>query len=182
MLRSLALIVAAIRLTRPQMPEEDAAVLGRVLQAEAKQRDFDPFTVVAMVHFESAWRPEVVSENGEDYGLGQIRARYVGACRKDEDPLNAPSDACRAEKQRLLDGVENIHAVAVLISESRKLCLQKTGNFTLPRWLASYQGYNFPEKKRWCQPGEKTWRVVKYRQQLVDTLAAPHHPKPPAKR
>jgi hypothetical protein len=180
--RSLALIVAAIRLSRPEIPDDEANRYATVLQHEAKQHGFDPFTVVAIVHHESGWQPDALSADGEDHGLGQIRARYVGACRGDADPVNAPSQECKAVKAALLDGVENLRAMAALIAESRKLCLKKARSQALPRWLASYQGYNFPEKRRWCQPGKKTWEVVRYRQKLVDELVYKRRPPARAQR
>lgn len=179
MVRSLALIVSAILLTRPGMPTSEAEVYAKVLQAEAKEHGFDPLTGVAMIHFESGWHPQVVSDNGEDYGLGQIRARYVGACRKDEDPLNAPSPECKAVKESLLDAETNIREMARLITENRKLCKAKTGAAPFHRWLASYQGLNFPKEGKWCQPNDKTWRVIRYRKHLIRELS---RPKPPAKK
>lgn len=179
MLRPLAIIVSAILLSRPELAREEAERLAKVVQEEAKARSFDPLTMVAIVHAESGWQPATVSPNGEDYGLGQIRARFVGACKSDPDPLNAPSEACRAVKESLLDAEANLRTMAQLISENRKLCLAKTKSAALPRWLASYQGLNFPKQKRWCVPGEKTWRVIKYRDFLLREAGKP---KPPAKR
>jgi hypothetical protein len=173
MLRSIAVIVSGILLSRPGMPEEEAKRYAQVLQAEAKQHGFDPLTVVAMVHFESGWQPTAVSGDGEDYGLGQVRARFIGACRNDDDPLNAPSDECKKVKESLLDAETNLKAVAQIITDARKLCVDKTGAAPLHRWLASYQGLNFPSQKKWCKPGKKTWRVVKYRDELVRRLVSP---------
>ena len=172
MLRPLAMIVAAILLTRPEMPKEQAEGFARVLRDEARARNFDPLTAVAMVHFESGWHPEVVSANGEDYGLGQVRARFIGACKDDADPLDAPSPECKAVKQSLLDAETNLRAMAQLISDNKKLCLARVKSAALPRWLASYQGLNFPKQKKWCAPGDKTWKVVQYRSYLERTLTA----------
>ena len=172
MLRPLAMIVAAILLTRPEMRQEHAERFASVLRDEAKARNFDPLTAVAIVHFESGWNPGVVSENGEDYGLGQVRARFIGACEDDADPLNSPSPECKAVKQSLLDAETNLHTMSMLISENKKLCLARVKSAALPRWLASYQGLNFPKQKKWCAPGEKTWKVVKCRSYLERTLTA----------
>ncbi len=165
------------------MPREDAERFAKVLQVEAKEHGFDPFTGVAMVHFESGWYPQMVSQNGEDYGLGQIRARYIGACRDDEDPLNDPSPECKAVKESLLEAETNIRTMAQLITNNRKLCKEKTGSALFHQWLASYQGLNFPKENRWCQPGDKTWRVIKYRRHLIDELVVKKsHRKKPAKK
>ena len=61
--------------------------------------------------------------------------------------------------------------MAELIASNRKFCVQKTGSALLQQWLASYQGRNFPVERRWCKPGDKTWDVIRYRQQLLKELA-----------
>jgi len=176
MVRPVWLVVAAILLSRPELPREEAERYARVLVEEATARDFDPFTGVAIIHHESGWYPDAISRSGEDYGLGQIRARYVGACRHDRDPVRAPSAACRAEQARLLDGEQNIRQMAELITRNRELCQEKVGSAAFPRWLASYQGRNYPRQGRWCQPGKATHEVIAYRRWLIDELA---HAKPP---
>ncbi len=173
MFRALKLIVTAILMSRPGMPAAEATRYARVLQDEGVKRAFDPLTAVAIVHFETRWRPGLVSPDGEDYGLGQIRARFVGACRSDDDPLGHPSDACRAAKASLLAGETNLRRMAVIITANRELCKEKTGRDDLPRWLAGYEGLNFPGRDRWCAPIDKTWQVVEYRKKLVEMLAPP---------
>lgn len=170
MLRPLAVIIAGIFLSRPGMPFDDAEKLAKVVQEEAKARGFDPLSVVSIVHFETGWLPHLVSENGEDFGLGQIRARYVGACRKDEDPLNDPSPECLQVKEELLDGEKNIRQIAELITRNRKFCKEKTGTAWFQQWLASYQGLNFPSKNLWCQPKQVTWRVINYHKKIQADL------------
>ena len=179
MLRPLATIVAAILLSRPELAPEEASRWAAVVRSEAQARGFDPLSLVALVHTESGWNPAAVSPSAEDYGLGQVRARFVGACKHDADPLNDPSAECRAVKESLLDPEQNLRVVAQLITDNRKLCLEQTKSAALPRWLASYQGLNFPKQRRWCVPGEKTWKVVRYRELL---LREAQKPKPPAKR
>ena len=170
MVRPIAVIVAAILLSRPEMPVEEAQHFAKALGAVAKEHHFDPLTGVAMVHFESGWLPHVVSENGEDYGLGQIRARYIGACRNDEDPLKDPSGECKAVKKSLLDAETNLNAMGQLISDNRKLCKAKTGTAWFSQWLASYQGKNHPRENRWCKADEGTHRVIRYRLHLINTV------------
>jgi hypothetical protein len=181
-LRPLATIVAAIMLSRPTIPLPEAQRYAKALQKEAIQHNFDPFTGVAIVHFETHWYPSLVSPDGEDYGLGQIRARYVGACRNDADPVHQPSEACKAVKASLQDGVRNIHVMATLISANRKLCLGKAGTDHFAHWLASYQGRNHPSRHEWCSPGDGTWRVVEYRKQLIRTLVKPSKPLRPNRK
>jgi hypothetical protein len=170
LLRPIAIIVAAIQLSRPGMPAGEAERYARTLREEAAKHRFDPLSGVAIIHFESGWYPDVVSANREDYGLGQIRARYVGACKADEDPLDRPSEACLAVKRSLLDPETNIRTMAELITRNRKLCRDKTGSAHFHQWLASYQGKNFPKQNRWCQADKKTWAVLDYRRRLIREL------------
>lgn len=174
MFRALPIIVSAILLSRPGMPLPEARHYARVLQEEATRHDFDPLTAVAIVHYETHWQPGLVSPDGEDYGLGQIRARWWGACRNDADPVHDPSDACRAVKASLLVGENNLRRMSLIITANRELCKDKTGTANLPQWLAGYEGLNFPSRDTWCAPNWKTMRVVEYRKQLLALLA----PKP----
>lgn len=168
MFRPLEMIVAAILVCRPDLDPEVAEGYARVLQAEAKDHDFDPITGVAMIQTESAFVADTISEDGEDYGLGQIRARYVGACLKDPNPKDDPGQECRAVKQRLLDPSENIREIARLITFHRKVCREKVKSAAFPRWLASYQGRNYPKEGRWCVPGKGTWKVIELRKRLIE--------------
>ncbi len=177
MVRPLAVIVAAIMLSRPGMPKEDAQRFATILQEVAKQHGFDPLTGVAMVHYESSWYPNVVSDNGEDYGLGQIRARFIGACRDDADPLEEPSDACKEVKKSLLDAETNLRMMGQIITDNRKLCREKTGTAWFHQWLGSYQGLNFPKENRWCQANDRTHRVIEYRKRLIAEVVHGKSPK-----
>lgn len=171
MLRPIAVIVAAILMSRPTLPTAEATRYARVLNQEAEEHAFDPLTAVAIIHFESRWQPWRISPDGEDYGLGQVRGRYLSACRGDEDPVNNPSEGCKAAKASLLVGEVNIRRMASLITANRELCKAKVGDANLPRWLAGYAGLNAPGRDAWCTPNEKTWQVIEYRKHLVSALA-----------
>ncbi|APR78740.1 Hypothetical protein A7982_04087 [Minicystis rosea] len=170
MIRPLAIIVSAILMSRPTMPAAEATRYAKLLDEEARKHDFDPLTAVAIIHFESRWQPWVVSPDGEDYGLGQVRGRWLSACRADADPVHAPSDACRAAKMSLLVPANNIRRMASIITANRELCKEKAGTGDLPHWLAGYEGLSRPSLDIWCKPGQRTWQVVAYRKMLVDTL------------
>jgi hypothetical protein len=181
-IRPLAVIVAAILMSRPSMPSAEATRYARILSAEAKEHRFDPLTAVAIVHFESRWQPFRISADGEDWGLGQIRARFLGACRDDEDPVGSPSAACLAAKRSLLVPENNLRRMAAIITANRELCKAKAGGANLPQWLAGYEGLNRPSSDVWCKPSTKTWEVVAYRRMLVAKLAPVRHAKRIAKR
>jgi hypothetical protein len=189
LIRAVAALVSAILLSRPSMPREEATRYAKVLNEVAKEHDFDPLIAVAIIHFETHWYPTLISPDGEDYGLGQVRARFIGACRGDEDPLGNPSEACKAVKASLLSGERNIRVMGAIIEANRDLCKEKTGTAKAHQWLAGYAGLNFPERNKWCQPGAKTWRVLSYHKELVAKLtpkpakpaAKPPKPAPPSK-
>ena len=170
MFRAIASIVAAIQLSQPKVTDEDARRFAEALQKQAKVHDFDPFTGVSMIFHESSFNPSAISRDGEDYGLGQIRARFIGGCKHTESPVQAPTPACKKEKERLLVPEENIRVMAELITRHRKYCKKKVGSALFARWLASYQGRNNVRKRRYCKPGKGTWKVINHRKKLIREL------------
>jgi Transglycosylase SLT domain len=165
--RTIAAIVMAIRFAHPEVSEADATRYATALQVEAEEHDFDPLTGVAIIHHESRFHPRAISPDREDYGLAQVRARHIGACKKDRNPKSNPSAACRAVKQQLLEPEESIRVMAELITSHRKICRLKAGNIRMTSWLASYQGRNVAKEDRWCTPGDGTHSVIRYRDKLV---------------
>jgi len=144
MWRTVAVVAWAIGLSNPSLSSGARAKYAKVVRTIAGQRKIDPFTIVSMVHNESRWRSGVVSRDGEDLGLGQIRARYIGACRKDRDPVRNPSRACRAVKARLLTPIYNLRLVGAAITAWRKLCKKKVGRALFQDWLHGYGGMGRP--------------------------------------
>jgi len=123
------------------MPESTRVAYAKIVQKESKERHIDPFTIVALVHNESRWRSGVISKDKEDYGLGQIRARYIGGCRGTADPINAPTEACKSTQASLLNGAYNLRQVTKHITEWRKTCRRLTKRPALfARWLHGYGG------------------------------------------
>ncbi|MEN9577932.1 MAG: hypothetical protein RJA70_941 [Pseudomonadota bacterium] len=171
MLRAVEVIALAIQMSQPALTAEQATSYAQVLHEEAVVHDFDPLTGVAIIATESGFHPSAVSKNGEDLGLAQIRARYVGACVGTQDPVRKPTAACQREKARLLDPAENIRVMADLITRNRDFCKKKVGSTQFHRWLASYQGRNYPKKKVWCKAGEGTWKVIRLRGNLIRDLS-----------
>jgi len=165
MVRSVILIAAAIQLSQPGMSAKQAKGYATVVQQEAKKRHFDPFSLVAIIHFESWWKSNAISPSGEDYGLSQIRMRFVGACRKDADPVNNPSKACKAVKASLLSPIYNIRYASAHITRSRAFCRKKVGRATYHGWLAAWQGSH--KRGKWCRKNKHTTLRIKYRGKLV---------------
>lgn len=170
MVRTIAMLVAAITMSRPTILKDEATRYAKILNEIGSKYDFDPLYAVAMIHYESHWLPSAASDDGEDFGLGQVRARFVGACRHDEDPINAPSDACKAVKQQLLQGETNLRQVGVVIGANKKMCAEKRGKNKPDYWIAGYQGLSQPERNKYCVPGPTTTRVLDYHKDLLAAL------------
>jgi hypothetical protein len=141
--RSIQVIVWAILQTQPQMSTATARGYAKVVQAEAKDHHFDPFTMVSMAHYESRWRAGV--GNGRCFGLVGVCATNYPVCQS--DPQSA---ACDAKKAELVVGSTNLRISAGIITANRKFCRRKTGSAKFHHWLASYQGLNSPSKGIWC--------------------------------
>lgn len=170
-IRAVSILIAAISLSRPSIPKEEAGRYAKILNEIGKTNEIDPLIAVAMVHYESHWQPGVVSSDGEDHGLGQVRARYVGACLNDEDPVNNPSEACKAVKANLLVGETNLKAMGGIIKANKKMCLEKKHSSKNEHWIAGYQGLSEPEKGKYCTPGPTTTRVLDYYNDLLEKFA-----------
>lgn len=149
MVRSIAVIVWAILQSQPTMSPATARSYAKVVQAEARDHHFDPFTMVSMAHYESHW--VAGAGNGRCFGLVGVCASNHRACQADP-----ASDRCKAHRARLLVGTENLKISAALITANRKFCRRKTGSAKFHHWLASYQGLNSPSKGIWC--GQKLVR------------------------
>lgn len=185
MVREAWLIAAAIQLSQPNMPAEQAMRYATVVQEEAKKRDFDPFSLVAIIHFESWWTANAVGRGGHDLGLAQIRYQYLGACRNDADPVTNPSPKCKALKVALLDPIFNIRYASAHITRSRAFCREKVGKVTYHGWLAAWQGSH--KRGKWCRKNKHTTLRVNYRNKLVKLasqgrLSLKNKSAPPRKR
>ena len=179
MVRPIAVIVWAIGVAAPNLPDPVAKSYAQRIHVESKRYKIDPFTLVSIIRHESRFRASAISKDGEDYGLGQIRARYRGACRKDKDPVNNPSPACKAVKARLLHGPTNIGSVARAI-DRWKTCRKITGKPALfARWLHGYGGMGSFKRKILCGMKKRKgkWRdvpvrpllkrIINYRRMLI---------------
>lgn len=148
MVRAVPIIAAAIALVNPSLSKQTRNSYAKTIQVTAKKYELDPFTLVAIAWHESSFRPSVVSKDGEDYGLMQIRARYQKGCRN----VSQDSKSCQVEKARLLNGHYSIRRAGALIRSMRKLCRKRTKRPALfHRWMALYAGLNHPRLRGvWC--------------------------------
>jgi hypothetical protein len=148
MLRAVAVIAAAIHIVSPSMGKAARTSYAKTIRATAHKHQLDPLTIVSIAWHESSFRPGAVSPDGEDYGLMQIRARFVKGCRgKDQE-----SKSCKAAKSRLLNGHHSIRSAGAMITRMRKLCRKRTKRSALfHRWMGLYAGLNHPRLRGvWC--------------------------------
>jgi hypothetical protein len=149
-MKPLVAVMTAILFCRPTMPHATAGAYAKIVVERSAKLGIDPLMVVAIGQHESDWFEHLVSKDGEDHGIGGIRARYRAACVKDKDPVHAPSAACAAEKKRLLDGSYNLGAIFDAIEWWMTTCKQKTGSAKEELWLAGYAGLSRPKIGKWC--------------------------------
>src|SRR4051812_48608910 len=67
LVRTVALLIAAISMSRPAIPKDEATRYAKILNEIGSKYDFDPLLAVSMIHYESRWLPGIASDDGEDY-------------------------------------------------------------------------------------------------------------------
>lgn len=145
MFREIAQIILAIQLsTTSPVPASRINSWAHVIQQQAVKIDVDPVEIVAIIAHESQFHERAISQDHEDYGLMQVRARYYGPWH------NA-----------LLNGEHNIRVGAYVIGLSKDICRKKFGREpTTQEWLAGYQGSPI------CKPTKLTKLVNDFAQCL----------------
>lgn len=138
-----AKVARAFKIACPQLSTAKAKAWGAILQKQAKQRKFCPYTGVAIVWNETGKscneRLTFKHHSGYYVGLGQINAFHRKECR--EGGLESPG--CKARIAELQVGSYNLVRMSMGITANRKMCRRKTGHPALfARWLSSYQGFN----------------------------------------
>ncbi len=167
MLRSVAIIAAAIGVVNPTLHKPARTAYAKTIRAAASKHDMDPLTLVAFAWEESNFRPSAVSPDGKDIGLMQLRVEVTRACKG--KPADAPS--CVKARACAMNGHCAIRKLARTITEARKLCRKRTGRPALfHRWLALLGGLNHPRHRGvWCAQrqvmvkGRKVWRDVRWK-------------------
>jgi hypothetical protein len=182
MIRSIPVIVAALQFAAPNMSKPTATMYAKIIQEEAKNRRFDPFTMISLIRGESHWNPNLVNHIG-CVGLGQVCPQFsYPYCKKGKSTYDRAK--CDAKRTQLKSGPYNIRLIAASITANRKFCKKKVGIANWRHWMASHGGYNKPSKGIWC--GRKKnkrgrWRNVaipktisrymKYRRLLIKKFA-----------
>ena len=173
-----AALSAVIQFVAPHLSEAVNANYTHIILTESRKKAIDPLLVIALVEHESHWRSGAISEDGEDFGLGQIRGRYEPACVKEFDPVGDPSTPCEEARMRLLDGSYNLKRTIATLAENRKLCRrilkQKVSQASV---LASYGGMNNPDEQVWCGHKKmgRRWRQLPLRREVKEILDLQSH-------
>ncbi len=136
MIRSVAFLAYVLSTVAPSFqPRQEAA---RYLSELGAKHGFDALTLVAIVKGESDWRPGIVSKNGRDFGLAQIRATNFRECR----PSTYDEKSCDWRKQSLLHWRMNLMLAANMIQANREYCNRLVGDDMAIHWLQAFQGYD----------------------------------------
>lgn len=137
MIRSVAVILAALNAAAPSFPHREAAAV--YVQRLADDGDFDPLTLVAYVESESRWDVDAVGrQRGELYlGLGQLRLRNYEACRDDLE-----ATPCLVVVTALLNWRFNLDQTAQAFIWARGRCKELVGSGAFVGWMQVVKGYD----------------------------------------
>ena len=155
----LAAIVAMILNLHPSLPRQQAQRYAAIIDTEGRKQGIQAATAIALVSHESHWRARAESRDGEDIGLGQVRARYVGACRTDPEPVSNPGRECLRVRESLRDGEHNLRMTIRTLGRWRATCQKRTGRSRAREVLSGYAGLNRPPSQ-WCGRAYRQGRWV----------------------
>ena len=144
-----AAIVTMLLSLHPGMGREQAQRYASIIATEGAKHGIQAVTTIALVSHESHWRARAESRDGEDIGLGQIRARYVGACRSDPEPVRNPGRECLRVREALRHGEHNLRTTIRVLGRWAKTCQKRTGRGDARTVISGYAGLNKPPSQ-WC--------------------------------
>lgn len=142
-------IMLAIQLSAPAMNNNTNAYYAKTIFKQQIKLGVDPLDVVAIAAHESHWNAKLISPDYEDYGLLQVRSRFV----------SMPA-------AYLLDGATNIRVGTAFILSAKNFCGKELKReATKQEWLSTYQG-----SKRRCKPSNLAFKVESYAKCIYDSL------------
>jgi hypothetical protein len=151
MYRELVQIILAIQLSTSNVLYIKAVSLAKVMQKDAVKEGIDPFILIAIAQHESKFHESIISQDGEDYGLLQIRARHYGS-----------------NPNYLLVGENNINVGSYIIRKDKEYCERELGRKPATQeWLSVYQGSQSAYK---CKPTAMTNDVETYAMCLQNNI------------
>ena len=143
MFREIAQIILAIQLSTSHLLPVRAQSFAQVMQKDAVKIGIDPFLFVAIAAHESHFNELAISKDGEDYGLLQIRAKYI-----------------KYNPNWLLTGENNINVGSYLITKDIEYCQKILHREpTTQEWLSVFQGSPSAYK---CKPTKMTKQFEDY--------------------
>lgn len=149
----LATIALAINLSSPKLLPSRVQVYSKTIAAQSAKLEIDPLIIIAIIKHESHWVQGLISRDGEDYGLMQVRSRYS-----------------TTPPERLLLGENNIIVGTYMIKSSQHFCEKRKGQKpSTQEWLACYQG-SCTGPGHMCKPTRMTSVVEQYAQCLRDAI------------
>lgn len=176
--RSVTQVMWAISQDRPSMPKAQKRAWAKAIIEEATLHNFDPFTMIAIMHNESRLVATAVDKAGKCIGLGQYCLTNIRACR-----VSLQAEVCQQKKAWLLVWRNAMSQIGSDITTWRKYCRKKTGRSALfARWLAGYQGAYAGRKDvvcgmrkvrgKWIDLPRRavTSRVMGYRRTLIKKM------------
>lgn len=141
----LTTILLALQLSAPGLNDKITMNYAKVIQKQSIKKNIDPLIIISIIAHESHWNSRAISNDKNDYGLMQVRARFV-----------------TISPERLLDGSTNIMVGSAFLDSSVKFCTKFLNREPLiEESLSCYQG-SCSSKRKMCKPTKKTKDVVDY--------------------
>ena len=131
------MIAVAIGVCRPSLPLPKRITYANIIMTSTPGV-VDPFVVVALVDHESGWIETAISKDGKDYGLGQVRRKFIP----------------KIEWAKLLDGEFNLRKTISILEMWRNICKVQVKVESTEVILAGYAGHSKPKQGVWCGIGK----------------------------
>lgn len=124
-------IVLAINLSASHMIPATANWYGKIIEQQGKRFHINPLLIVSVITHESQWNAGLVSSDGLDYGLMQVRSKY-----------------CKAPPDHLLNPITNIQIGTALLKTNYNFC-EKTlkREPEIKEFMTCYAASCWPPKK-----------------------------------
>lgn len=142
-------IILALQLSAPGLNVKTNYYYAKTIYRQQVKLGVDPLDTIAIAAHESHWNQTLVSPDYEDWGLMQVRSRFVGM-----------------PAAYLLDGATNIRVGTSFIVSAQNFCEKELKREpTKQEWLSTYQG-----SKRRCKSTNLAFKVESYAKCIYDSL------------
>ena len=147
-----ALIV--IRLMHPNIEEKTVRQYSESIDQQSIVAGIDPLSFVAVIERESKFKSNVVSGDGLDFGLCQIRSTYY-----------------KGNKWWLLNPTHNIKVGANIVKQNVDMCAHHLGRTPrVSQWYSCYNG-SCGKRSNFCAPTTNSTKVERFRNCLANVVA-----------